>query len=176
MADAAGDDLTEFAEDRPRGLARVRFAPTMRGRAQGRGHQARRQLRVAGLGHLSQREHHSDEIHEPGGYSRLTGGRSLTGTEMPCDSKNTPSITVEETAMRITSKGQVTIPVDIRERLGLLPNSEVDFEVEGTAVRIRKTRGRRNRGRGRSIVEHLRGKATSGMTTNQIMALTRGER
>ena len=78
--------------------------------------------------------------------------------------------------MRITSKGQVTIPVEIRERLGLLPNSEVDFEVEGNAVRIRKARGRRKRGRGRSIVEHLRGKATSGMTTDQIMALTRGER
>jgi AbrB family looped-hinge helix DNA binding protein len=78
--------------------------------------------------------------------------------------------------MRITSKGQVTIPVEIRERLGLLPNSEVDFAVEGNAVRIRKARGRRTRGRGRSIVEHLRGKATSGMTTDQIMALTRGEK
>ena len=76
--------------------------------------------------------------------------------------------------MRITSKGQVTIPVEIRERLGLLPNSEVEFEVERTAVRIRKARGRRTRGRGRSIVEHLRGKATSGMTTDQILALTRG--
>jgi AbrB family looped-hinge helix DNA binding protein len=78
--------------------------------------------------------------------------------------------------MRITSKGQVTIPVEIRERLGLLPNSEVEFEVEGNAVRIRKVRGRQQRGRGRSIVEHLRGKATSGMTTDEIMALTRGER
>jgi len=77
--------------------------------------------------------------------------------------------------MRITSKGQVTIPVEIRERLGLLPNSEVDFEVEGDTVRIRKARGRRTRGRGRSVVEHLRGKATSGMTTEEIMALTRGQ-
>jgi AbrB family looped-hinge helix DNA binding protein len=76
--------------------------------------------------------------------------------------------------MRITSKGQVTIPVEIRERLGLLPNSEVEFVVEGNAVRIRKARGRRIRGRGRSIVEHLRGKATSGMSTDEIMALTRG--
>lgn len=76
--------------------------------------------------------------------------------------------------MRITSKGQVTIPVEIRERLGLLPNSEVEFAVEGTAVRIRKARSGRKRGRGRSIVEHLRGKATSGLTTDQIMALTRG--
>jgi len=76
--------------------------------------------------------------------------------------------------MRITSKGQVTIPVEIRERLGLLPNSEVEFVVEGNAVRIRKARGRRIHGRGRSIVEHLRGKATSGMSTDEIMALTRG--
>jgi len=76
--------------------------------------------------------------------------------------------------MRITTKGQVTIPVEIRERLGLLPNSEVEFAVEGTAVRIRKAAGGRRRGRGRSIVERLRGKATSGLTTDQIMALTRG--
>jgi len=77
--------------------------------------------------------------------------------------------------MRITSKGQVTIPVEIRERLGLLPNSKVDFEVVGNSVRIKKARGRNRHGRGRSIVEHLRGKATSGMTTDEIMALTRGE-
>jgi AbrB family looped-hinge helix DNA binding protein len=76
--------------------------------------------------------------------------------------------------MRITSKGQVIIPVEIRERLGLLPNSEVEFAVEGTAVRIRKARGGHKRGRGRSIVEHLKGKATSSLTTDQIMALTRG--
>ncbi len=76
--------------------------------------------------------------------------------------------------MRVTSKGQVTIPVEIRERLGLLPDSEVEFVVEGSAVRIRKARGRRTRGRGRSIVERLRGKATGRMTTDQIMSLTRG--
>lgn len=76
--------------------------------------------------------------------------------------------------MRITSKGQVTIPIEIRERLGLLPDSEVEFAVEGNAVRISKARARRKRGRGRSIVEHLRGKATARMTTDQIMALTRG--
>lgn len=76
--------------------------------------------------------------------------------------------------MRITSKGQVTIPVEIRERLGLLPNSEVDFEIEGNAVRIRRARGPRQRVRGRSIVAHLKGKATTRMTTDEIMALTRG--
>jgi AbrB family looped-hinge helix DNA binding protein len=39
--------------------------------------------------------------------------------------------------MRITSKGQVTIPSEIRERTGLQPNSEVILEVEGNTVRIR---------------------------------------
>lgn len=75
--------------------------------------------------------------------------------------------------MRITSKGQVTIPVEIRERLGLLPNSEVEFEVDGNTVRIRRARGQRAGGRGRSIVDHLKGRATQKMTTDEIMELTR---
>ncbi len=44
--------------------------------------------------------------------------------------------------MRLTSKGQVTIPQDIREKLGLLPLTEVEFDVVGDSVRIRKKRGR----------------------------------
>jgi len=74
--------------------------------------------------------------------------------------------------MRVTAKGQVTIPQEIRHRLGLLPETEVDFEVVGNAVRIRKARGRA--GRGRSIVRRLRGRATTRLTTDQILALTRG--
>ena len=38
--------------------------------------------------------------------------------------------------MRVTSKGQVTIPVDIRERFGFLPDTEIDFVVEGDDVKI----------------------------------------
>ena len=76
--------------------------------------------------------------------------------------------------MRINSKGQVTIPVEIREQLGLLPDGEVEFAVEGNAVRISRARGRRKRGCGRSIVEHLRRKAAGRMKTDEIMALTRG--
>jgi AbrB family looped-hinge helix DNA binding protein len=74
--------------------------------------------------------------------------------------------------MRITSKGQVTIPVEIRERLGLLPNSEVEFEVTGNVVRIKKATRRRH-GRGRSLVAHLRGRGTVRMSTDEILALTR---
>jgi AbrB family looped-hinge helix DNA binding protein len=73
--------------------------------------------------------------------------------------------------MRITSKGQVTIPQEIREQLGLLPYSEVEFEVDGDSVRVRKAR--RSSARGASIVATARGAATTRLTTDQILALTR---
>jgi len=57
--------------------------------------------------------------------------------------------------MRLTSKGQVTIPQDIREQLGLLPQTEVEFEVEGDAVKVRKARGGSRRGR--ELVARMRG-------------------
>lgn len=76
--------------------------------------------------------------------------------------------------MRITSKGQVTIPLDIREKLGLLPNTEVEFSIDRNAVRITKAAHPGKRSRGREIVEHMRGRGTGSMTTDEIMRLTRG--
>lgn len=38
--------------------------------------------------------------------------------------------------MRITSKGQVTIPADIRAQAGFLPHTEVDFTFDGDTVRL----------------------------------------
>ncbi len=79
--------------------------------------------------------------------------------------------------MKITTKGQVTIPVEIREKLSLLPNSEVEFEVVGQTVRVRKIRRAREAGRrGKSIVQRLRGRGAVRMTTDEILALTRGDR
>ncbi len=75
--------------------------------------------------------------------------------------------------MQVTSKGQVTVPVEIRERLGIHPGTEVEFEVVGETVVLRKVQGSRRRGR--SIVARLRGTTTVSMTTDEIMALTRGE-
>ena len=73
--------------------------------------------------------------------------------------------------MRLTSKGQVTIPIEIRERLGLLPNTEVEFEIDGDAVKVRKAR--QSRRRGSALIAHLRGRGTRRLTTDEIMALTR---
>jgi AbrB family looped-hinge helix DNA binding protein len=78
--------------------------------------------------------------------------------------------------MRITSKGQVTIPQAVREAAGLLPNTEVDFVVEHGNVMIRKARSTHGSSRGQRAVRLLRGRAGGvGMTTEEIMALTRGE-
>ena len=81
--------------------------------------------------------------------------------------------------MRITSKGQVTIPVAIRERAGLMPNTEVEFVYEGGDVVIRRQRrGKRNGklSRGERLVAHLRAHPGDGkMTTDEILALMRGE-
>ena len=78
--------------------------------------------------------------------------------------------------MRVTTKGQVTIPQHIRERLGIVPGTEVDFELDGDGARIRRAD---RRSRGEAIVERLRSAGatarTSRMTTDELMALTRGE-
>jgi AbrB family looped-hinge helix DNA binding protein len=73
--------------------------------------------------------------------------------------------------MRVTSKGQVTIPQAIRRKAGLEPNTEVTFTISRGVVILRKATTARDRGR--RLVEAMRGKATSGLTTDQIMALTR---
>ena len=75
--------------------------------------------------------------------------------------------------MRITSKGQVTIPVDIRERAGLLPHTEVEFQFDGKSVRIVRAKARG--GRGARVAAHLRGRGNVAMSTEEIMALTRGD-
>ncbi len=77
--------------------------------------------------------------------------------------------------MRITSKGQVTIPAEIRERAGLLPHTEVEFEFDGKSVRIVRAKTRSKESRGARLVAHLRGRGDVAMSTDAIMALTRDE-
>lgn len=74
--------------------------------------------------------------------------------------------------MKITTKGQVTIPIEVRERLGLLPHTEVQFRVQGQTLIVEKAAGKR---RGKTLVERMRGRGTVHLSTNQILAHTRGE-
>ncbi len=74
--------------------------------------------------------------------------------------------------MRVTTKGQVTIPQHIREKLGITPATEVDFvEDEGRIFLVKRKEG----GAAMRKFTKLRGSATVKMTTNEIMALTRSE-
>lgn len=77
--------------------------------------------------------------------------------------------------MRITSKGQVTIPQEVRERAGLMPGTDVEFEIKAGIVRLVKAerRGARQT-RGQKLIEALRGRGDFKMTTDEIIALMRG--
>ena len=73
---------------------------------------------------------------------------------------------------RVTSKGQVTIPKRVRDYLGLAPGSVVEFDVtpDGRIVLINQDATPKP-----SRFEKVRGTATVKMTTDEIMALTRGD-
>ncbi len=71
--------------------------------------------------------------------------------------------------MRVTTEGQVTIPQHIRDKLGIAPHSEVEFVLEGDKVILVKKEADDN------PFSRLRGVATVKMTTDEIMALTRGD-
>ena len=75
--------------------------------------------------------------------------------------------------MRINKHGQVTIPPDIRRRLGLLPGTEVDLEARGECILLRRVPSAE--ARGERLIRAMAGKASSNLSTDEIMALTRGE-
>lgn len=76
--------------------------------------------------------------------------------------------------MKITSKGQVTIPQHIRERAGLMPGTEVDFHLdEEGAVRLVRPEKQPTNTVLKAAIERLRGTAQVSMSTDEIMALTR---
>jgi antitoxin PrlF len=72
---------------------------------------------------------------------------------------------------KVTSKGQITIPKRLRDHLGLKPGSNVDFELsqDGRVFLTTHQKTPENR------FAHLRGSAKLGMSTDELMALTRGE-
>ena len=76
--------------------------------------------------------------------------------------------------MKITSKGRVTVPQHIREVLGLLPNTDIEWELRDGAAVLIKARGARP-SNGRALVDQMRGRGTVRMSTDEIMVLTRGE-
>ena len=71
--------------------------------------------------------------------------------------------------MRVTTKGQVTIPRNIREKLGIVPQANIDFlEDDGKFYIVKTTKTKRT-----NKFKKFRGIATSKMTTDEILRLTR---
>ena len=75
--------------------------------------------------------------------------------------------------MRITSKGQITIPIRFRAAFHLTPDTQVEFIPLKDGVKI--VRSRKELSPGKKLVAHLRGRGNHRMTTAEIMRLTRGE-
>ncbi len=74
--------------------------------------------------------------------------------------------------LRITAKDQVTIPREIREKAGLVPHTEVRFVYDGLYIRIEKMKTRIGKAR---VTAHLRGRGDVAMSTDEIIALIRGD-
>jgi len=73
--------------------------------------------------------------------------------------------------MKVTEKGQVTIPKALRDELGIGAGTEVSFERNSDTIVVRKVTDRPTRGR--LMADRLRGRGDIAMTTEEIMALTR---
>ena len=72
--------------------------------------------------------------------------------------------------MKVTSKGQVTIPREIRQKLGIDENSEVDFiEKDGLVILTKNKKSNHSI----SKIRSLKGVASIKLTTEQILSLTR---
>ncbi|MET3890508.1 antitoxin PrlF [Bosea sp. OAE506] len=74
-------------------------------------------------------------------------------------------------ATTVTSKGQVTIPKPVRDRLGIKPGNAVDFRMDpdGRVVLLKVE------GSSANPFEKWRGSAGPGLSTDEIMTLTRGD-
>ena len=78
--------------------------------------------------------------------------------------------------MKVTIKGQVTIPLALRERFGLRPGTEVEFIASENTLQMRPRKKARKEA---TAFDHwlakAAGSAKQGKTTDEIMAMTRGE-
>lgn len=78
--------------------------------------------------------------------------------------------------MRLTSKGQVTIPQNIRELAGLKPYDEVEFEYRNKQIIVKPVQ--RTTTPAEEAIALLRGSASSkiGLSADEWLEMTRGER
>ncbi len=74
--------------------------------------------------------------------------------------------------MKITSAGQIPLPPELMKQLGFFPDAEIEYQVEGETLLLRKSKPRN---KGKNLVLLIKGTAKTGLSTDQIMELSRGE-
>ena len=72
--------------------------------------------------------------------------------------------------MKVNAKGQVTIPLHIRQKMGILPGTEVEFVDGKQGIYLQKVK---DADRGPMLVRRMTGRGTVNMTTDEILSLTR---
>jgi AbrB family looped-hinge helix DNA binding protein len=75
--------------------------------------------------------------------------------------------------MRINSKGQVTIPAELRKRHGIHEGDEVEVIEDGDTLRV--VRAEQGGTRGQRLAARMRGRASTTMSTDELLALLRGD-
>jgi antitoxin PrlF len=69
----------------------------------------------------------------------------------------------------VTSKGQITIPKRVRDALGIRAGTELEFQVEGESVRMRKADNR-------AAIDRWRGALDLGEPVDDFVDRLRGDR
>jgi len=77
--------------------------------------------------------------------------------------------------MKVTSKGQITIPKALRVRIGLPPGTDVEVIVEGDDVLIQPLQRPASDDEVKVWIERFAGSGTMNTTTDEIMRMTRGD-
>ena len=75
--------------------------------------------------------------------------------------------------MRVGEAGEIVLPPELRERLGIKTGTEVNFRLVGDVVELRVSNARPSRGQ--SVVESLRSANYTGPSADELMAMTRGD-
>jgi AbrB family looped-hinge helix DNA binding protein len=75
--------------------------------------------------------------------------------------------------MKITTKGQVTIPRELRDRYGLHPTLDVEFRELEDGVKIILSQAKKSRGN--ALVSQMRKRSDNSIQTDELMLMTRGD-
>lgn len=93
----------------------------------------------------------------------------MAGGDTEADAEKTKVLPASITPVRVTQKGQVTIPLEVRKAMGIETGTEVDFELDDEGARLVVDPAVAS-----AQITAMRGAGDVAMSTDEILALTRG--